>query len=57
MVCKLHVHPPPPAVAIVHTKVKPIVFSGECYTRNWDMKIGAIDPIKESFKPICHTID
>ena len=34
----------PPAVAMVHTKVKPILFSGECYMGNWGMKVGAIDP-------------
>ena len=31
------------SVAMVQTKVKPILFSGERYTGNWDMKIGAID--------------
>ena len=34
----------PPAVAMVMTKVTPILFSGECYMGNCDMKVGAIDP-------------
>ena len=33
-----------PAFTMVQTKVKPILFSGECYMGNWDMKVGAIDP-------------
>ena len=33
-----------PAVAMVPTKVTPILFYGECYMGNWDMKVGAIDP-------------
>ena len=32
------------AVAMVLIKVKPILFAGECYMLNGDMKAGAIDP-------------
>ena len=37
-----HVHPP--AVAMVLTKVKPVLLSGECYMGSCDMKAGAINP-------------
>ena len=40
----VHVLCTPPSVAMVQTKVKPILFSGECYMGNRDMEVGAIDP-------------